>query len=118
MRIASPARDLISPSAMKNMGRAIEAIRIQLDPMQLFFILLIVFFIISMLGNILQQRERKPIEKIVTYTVLECINKDYEEKRDFIPGDYVGKIIRDKKCPKDNGELRIKAIYAEKHPIK
>jgi hypothetical protein len=103
---------------MKNMVRAIEAIRIQLDPMQLFFILLIVFFIISMLGNILQQRERKPSEKIVTYTVLECINKDYEEKRDFIPGDYVGKIIRDKRCPKDNGELRIKAIYAEKHPIK
>jgi len=35
-----------------------------------------------------------------------------------MPGDYVGKVIRDRRCPKDNGELRIKAIYAEKIPVK
>ncbi|GAY25858.1 hypothetical protein ATG_10610 [Desulfurococcaceae archaeon AG1] len=75
------------------------------------------FLIMSMISNILQQRERKPKEKIVVYTVLSCINNDYEERREFIPGDYVGKIVKDKRCPKDNSELRIKAIYAEKQQI-
>ncbi|MEM0438640.1 MAG: hypothetical protein QXX84_06450 [Sulfolobales archaeon] len=70
-----------------------------------------------MISNILQQRERKPREKIIVYTVLSCINNDYEERREFIPGDYVGKIVKDKRCPKDNSELRIKAIYAEKQQI-
>ncbi len=72
----------------------------------------------STISSTLQQREIKPKEKIVTYTVLACINNDYEERREFIPGDYVGKIVRDKRCPKDNSELRIKAIYAEKQQIK
>ncbi|HWQ17766.1 MAG TPA: hypothetical protein VNL13_08065 [Sulfolobales archaeon] len=75
------------------------------------------FLIMSMLSNILQQRERKPREKVIVYTVLACINNDYEEKREFIPGDYVGKVVKDKRCPKDNSELRIKAIYAEKQQI-
>ena len=75
------------------------------------------FLIMSMLNNILQQRERKPREKVIVYTVLACINNDYEEKREFIPGDYVGKVVKDKRCPKDNSELRIKAIYAEKQQI-
>ncbi|PWV37277.1 MAG: hypothetical protein DJ555_02905 [Desulfurococcaceae archaeon] len=75
------------------------------------------FLIMSMISNILQQRERKPREKIIVYTVLSCINNDYEERREFIPGDYVGKIVKDKRCPKDNSELRIKAIYAEKQQI-
>lgn len=94
-----------------------EAIKLQIDPWTLFFLLMIVFLLISMLSNMFQQREKKPKEKIVTYTIIACIMGDYEEKREFIPGDYVGKVIRDKRCPKDNGELRIKAIYAEKQPI-
>ncbi len=91
--------------------------RLQLDPWTLFFMLMILFFIISMIGSMIQQRERRPRERIVTYTIIECVKGDYEEKREFIPGDYVGKVIKDKRCPKDNGEMRIKAIYAEKHPI-
>jgi len=93
-------------------------IKLQADYVwQLFILLFIMFLIMSMLSNVLQQRERKPREKIVVYTVLACINNDYEERREFIPGDYVGKIVKDKRCPKDNSELRIKAIYAEKQQI-
>jgi len=83
----------------------------------MFFLLMILFFIISMITSMFQQREKRPREKIVTYTIIECVRGDYEEKREFIPGDYVGKVIRDKRCPKDSGDMRIKAIYAEKQPI-
>ncbi|MDT7887944.1 MAG: hypothetical protein RQ885_03085 [Desulfurococcales archaeon] len=93
-------------------------IKLQTDMLwTIFFILMLVFFLISMLGNMLQQRERKQREKIVTYTIIACIKGDYEEKREFMPGDFVGKIIKDKKCPRDNEDLRIKAIYAEKQPL-
>jgi len=45
-------------------------------------------------------------------TVLKCSTCDYSEERPFQIGDYVMKIVDDKKCPKDNGQLRIIGIYA------
>lgn len=99
-------------------ARGVRTIKLQIDPWTLFFLLMIAFLLISVLSNMFQQREKKPKEKIVTYTIIACTEGDYEEKREFMPGDYVGKVIRDRRCPKDNGELRIKAIYAEKIPVK
>jgi predicted nucleic-acid-binding Zn-ribbon protein len=62
----------------------------------------------------MQQRSKPIREKINTYTILSCVNKDHEEKRDFVPGDYVGKIVQNKTCPKCGSELYIKTIYSEK----
>ncbi|MEM0173316.1 MAG: hypothetical protein QXV69_01960 [Sulfolobaceae archaeon] len=45
-------------------------------------------------------------------TVIKCLTCDYSEERQFQVGDYVMKVIEDKKCPKDGGELRIIGIYA------
>jgi hypothetical protein len=45
-------------------------------------------------------------------TILKCVTCDYSEERPFQVGDYVLKIIEYKKCPKDNGSLRIIGIYA------
>lgn len=88
------------------------------DAWQLLFLLLFVFLILSMVLSTLQQREARPREKITTYTLIACSSCDYQERRDFAPGDHVGKLVKDRKCPKDGGDLLIKAIYAEKQQIK
>ncbi|MEM0363286.1 MAG: hypothetical protein QXH75_05750 [Sulfolobaceae archaeon] len=44
------------------------------------------------------------------YTVIKCVNNDYEIERPFQDGDFVLKIVGT--CPKDGGNLYIAGIYA------
>lgn len=88
------------------------------DAWQLLFLLLLLFLVMSMALSTLQQREARPKEKITTYTLIACSSCDYQERREFVPGDHVGKLVRERRCPKDGGDLIIKAVYAEKQQIK
>ncbi len=49
-------------------------------------------------------------QNVSVYTVIKCINNDYEVERTFQDGDYVLKVVGT--CPKDGGNLYIAGIYA------
>lgn len=54
---------------------------------------------------------KKPETRKRTISIHSCINEDYEIRKDFVTGDYVGKVIG--KCPKCGNNIIIKAIYSE-----
>ncbi len=86
----------------------------QIDIFTITLIMLLILFAISTILNVMQQRTKPVREKVNTYTVISCVNNDHEERREFVPGDYVGKVIANKSCPKCESELYIKTIYSEK----
>ncbi|BDB97008.1 MAG: hypothetical protein RRA45_03275 [Saccharolobus sp.] len=49
-------------------------------------------------------------QAVSVYTVIKCVNGDYETERPFQDGDYVLKVVGI--CPKDGGNLYIAGIYA------
>ncbi|WP_338599619.1 hypothetical protein V6M85_10285 [Sulfolobus tengchongensis] len=49
-------------------------------------------------------------QTVTVYTVIKCVNGDYETERPFQDGDFVLKIVGT--CPKDGGNLYISGIYA------
>ncbi len=81
-----------------------------LDPMTIVILAVLAFIITYMVVSAVKSRQ-EPIKKKVTVTLLECENHDYEEKREFREGDYVGKEAG--QCPKCGGKLLISAIFLE-----
>ena len=77
--------------------------------MQLIAIVLLA--ILLAFSIIMTERRKKPEAPKRTITVIRCDNRDYETKREFRQGDFVGKI--EGKCPKCGGILRIHSIYVE-----
>ena len=73
------------------------------------FILLMLFFIISVFLSATRRRPITTIKRIKTITVLQCENCDYREEREFQVGDYVYKRIGE--CAKCKGPLYISMIY-------
>ncbi|MCH4814299.1 MAG: hypothetical protein QXY87_02065 [Saccharolobus sp.] len=49
-------------------------------------------------------------QTVNVYTVIKCVNGDYETERPFQDGDYVLKVVGT--CPKDGRNLYIVGIYA------
>jgi len=71
-------------------------------------ILLILLLLTLILPLIKGQRQTQKKPKIIT--LIKCSNKDYETRREFKQGDFVGKI--EGKCPKCGNRLFIVSIYA------
>ena len=90
------------------------ATKFQIDIFTITLIMLIILFAVSTIMNLMQQRTKPVRERINTYTLITCVNGDHEERRDFVPGDYVGKVLSNKTCPKCESSLYIKSIYSEK----
>jgi len=75
--------------------------------MMLLLALTLLYTITMYMSSRRQVQQPKP--KLLTR--IECENHDYDEVRDYIDGDYVGKVIG--KCPKCSSPLTITAIYKE-----
>lgn len=73
------------------------------------FILLILFFIISMFFSMTRRKPVMTMKTLKTITVLRCENCDYREEREFQIGDYIFKKIGE--CAKCKGPLYIAMIY-------
>lgn len=83
-----------------------------MTPLQIIQISIIVILVLLLALSIALAEKRtskKKEKKMITYA--RCDKGDYEVKRDFRPGDFVGKV--EGKCPKCNGILRVYAIYVE-----
>lgn len=83
-----------------------------MTPLQIIQISIIVVIILLLALSIALAEKRtskKKEKKAITH--VKCDKGDYELKRDFRPGDFVGKV--EGKCPKCNGTLRVYAIYVE-----
>ncbi len=57
----------------------------------------------------LKTSPKKQEEKKVTRTILKCMGEEKTEEREFMEGDYVGKIVG--KCDENNSTKYIYAIY-------
>lgn len=75
-------------------------------------ILIIIMLIAMILPNLLRSGEEKKTSKPKVYTELSCVKEDYSETREFVPGDYVGRIFEERKCPKCGSPMYVKGIYA------
>ncbi|MEZ0290510.1 MAG: hypothetical protein ABWJ42_05410 [Sulfolobales archaeon] len=85
----------------------------QIDSGMILLILLVIMLIAMILPSLLRGEEsEKKTQKPKVYTEISCVKNDYSESREFVPGDYVGKILEDRKCPKCGSPLYIKGIYA------
>jgi len=84
----------------------------QIDFGTILIILLIIMLIISLLPNLLRSENREKRQPAKIYAVISCLNCDYSETRDYVPGDYVGKILENRRCPKCDSPMYIKGIYA------
>ncbi|MGC9148635.1 MAG: hypothetical protein ACP5GI_04265 [Sulfolobales archaeon] len=85
----------------------------QIDFGTLLLLILIIMLVISLLPNLLKGEEKeKRQQPTKIYSVLSCLECDYSETREFVPGDYVGKILENRKCPKCDSLMYVKAIYA------
>ncbi len=83
--------------------------------MQLIAIVLLAILLVFSI--LMSERKKKPETPKRTVTVVRCDNGDYEVKREFRQGDFVGKV--EGKCPKCGGTLRVHSIYVEEiQPIK
>lgn len=90
-----------------------ETLYSQIDLGTLLLIILLVMLIASLIPNLLRSEEKeKKTQPAKIYTVIACLDCDYSETREFVPGDYVGKILENKKCPKCDSLMYIKGIYA------
>ncbi len=76
----------------------------------LLMLLIVIALVMSIMDTMSKIRQRKRIEPR-TITVIKCVNKDYENTRQFRRGDYVGKI--EGKCPKCGSDTIIYTIYSE-----
>lgn len=83
-----------------------------MTPLQIIQIAIIVMIVLLLALSIMlaEKKSSKKKEK-KTVTIVKCDKRDYELKRDFKPGDFVGKI--EGKCPKCSGTLRVYSIYVE-----
>ena len=77
--------------------------------------LLIALTLIYALTMFLSSRKREEQSKPKVVTRIECERGDYEQVRDYVDGDYVGKVVG--KCPKCGLRLMITGIYKEKVEI-
>ncbi len=90
-----------------------ETLLTQVDFGTILLLLLIIMLVISLLPNLLRGEEKeKKQQPAKIYTIISCLECDYSETREFVPGDYVGKILENRKCPKCDSPMYIKAIYA------
>ncbi len=86
-----------------------------MDPLLAGLLILSVLLLISTLlpWLIASTRRPKPTrEELIS--VLRCVRCGYEEVRKYDKGDYVGKPVNT--CPKDGGQVVVKAIYVESFP--
>ena len=75
--------------------------------MMLLLALTLLYTITMYMSSRKQMQQPKP--KLLTR--IECENGDYDEVRDYMDGDYVGKVVGN--CPKCSSPLTITAIYKE-----
>jgi predicted nucleic-acid-binding Zn-ribbon protein len=87
-------------------------ILLQIDVGTLLIILLIIMLIATVIPNLLSGEEKEKNVRPKIFTEISCLNNDYSETREYVPGDYVGKILQDRKCPKCGSQLYIKGIYS------
>ncbi len=74
-------------------------------------IAIVLLAILLVFSILMTERKKKPETPKQTVSVIKCDNGDYETKREFRQGDFVGKV--EGKCPKCGGILRIHSIYVE-----
>ncbi len=74
-------------------------------------IAIVLLAILLVFSIFMTERKKKPEIPKRTITVIRCDNGDYETKRDFRQGDFIGKV--EGKCPKCGGILRVHSIYVE-----
>lgn len=74
-------------------------------------IAIVLLAILLVFSILMTERKKKPETPKRTITVIRCDNGDYETRRDFRQGDFVGKV--EGKCPKCGGILRVHSIYVE-----
>ncbi len=74
-------------------------------------IAIVLLAILLVFSILMSERKKKPEKPKKLVSVIRCDKGDYEAKRDFKQGDFVGKI--EGKCPRCGGILRIHAIYVE-----
>ena len=74
-------------------------------------IAIVLLAILLVFSILMTERKKKPETPKRTITVIRCDNGDYETRRDFRQGDFVGKV--EGKCPKCGGMLRVHSIYVE-----
>ncbi len=74
-------------------------------------IAIVLLAILLVFSILMTERKKKPETPKRTITVIRCDNGDYETKRDFRQGDFIGKV--EGKCPKCGGILRVHSIYVE-----
>ncbi|HDD26463.1 MAG TPA: hypothetical protein ENF75_05185 [Acidilobales archaeon] len=86
-------------------------IKLQIDTVTLLIMTLVLLFIYIMFTVIRELSTKKPEVRRRTIAIHSCINNDYEIRKEFKIGDYVGKVIG--KCPRCGAALIIKAIYTE-----
>ena len=87
-----------------------------MTPLQIIQIAVIVAIVLLLALSIMlaEKKSSKKKEK-KTITFVRCDKGDYESKRDFKPGDFVGKV--EGKCPRCGGILRVYSIYVEEVEI-
>ncbi len=74
-------------------------------------IAIVLLAILLVFSILMTERKKKPEIPKRTVSVIRCDNGDYETKREFRQGDFVGKV--EGKCPKCGRVLRIHSIYVE-----
>ncbi len=79
--------------------------------LQFLLTILLILSIIAFLIFQLSTYFKKKPQKEVVITQMKCKPCNYEEKRNFQQGDYVGK--KTGKCPECGGEMIIYSIYSE-----
>jgi len=85
------------------------------DPLLTALLILSVLLVLTTLIPWIMASARKPKptrEELVS--VLRCVKCGYEEVRRYDKGDYVGKPVGS--CPRDGGQVVVKAIYVETFP--
>lgn len=74
-------------------------------------IAMVLLAILLVFSILMTERKKKPEIPRQIISVIKCDKGDYETKREFRQGDFVGKV--EGKCPKCGGILRIHTIYVE-----
>lgn len=87
-----------------------------MTPLQIIQIAVIIIIVLLLALSIMlaEKKSSKKKEK-KTVTLVKCDRGDYESKRNFKPGDFVGKV--EGKCPKCNSILRVYSIYVEESEV-
>ncbi len=72
---------------------------------------IIVIVVLLALSIVMAEKKTSKKKEKKTITLIKCDKGDYETRREFKPGDFVGKV--EGECPKCKGVLRVYAIFVE-----